>query len=212
MTPAPPDTPPAAGAAGALNPTSSSSPTLTPVPLSLILADFPLSIGATWVYSAEITYQNPEASDQLASWTGLITDTVMAENRTADGNLIFSMQEDMEPGPPPSVWRKPGTYEYIVSGDGVFDGDNKIYQWPLADQVTWEAMPDLGYVMNVNFMGNVVTPYGELKGCYQFFLATHPDASIYTFCPGTGFMEYYYQHFGTPQVEHFLLVAYIPGR
>jgi len=197
--------------------TPTQSPTILPspttVPPALILNDFPLAIGATWIYSSVVAYQNPDDFDLLLTWNGFITDTVIDENTTPDGRLVYTLQEDMAPIPPQGVWTQPGTYEYIVSGDGIFRGDIKIYQWPLpSDHVTWEAFPDSGYVMNVNIIGNVDTPYGELNGCYQFFLATHPDGTVDTFCPGIGFVEHFYQHRGTAQIEHFVLVSFIPGQ
>ncbi len=183
------------------------------MPESLIFADYPLALGATWIYSATIDYQKPNTFDQVISWRGLITDTIIDEYTTFGGNIVFTLQEDMNPPIElQGVHRQPATYAYVVSGDGIYKDGIKIYQWPLSDHVSWEAIPGLGYEMEVNFIGNIDTLYGELKGCYQFFLVTNPDSTVDTFCPGIGFVDHYYQHHGTVQIENFVLVDYRPGK
>jgi hypothetical protein len=190
--------------------------TLTPyptlVPPSLILADFPLSVGARWKYSEEISYQDPKDYNKLVSWSGFIMDKVVDKKTTPDGGIVFTLQEDLQPPSPDGVWRQSGTLEYTVSGDGVFKDDRKIYQWPLSDNMSWKAFSDFGYDTVASYSESVSTPYGELKGCYTFLTVTNPDTAFDTFCPKIGFVEHSYSHHGTPQVEHFMLVSYQPGQ
>jgi hypothetical protein len=192
--------------------TLSPVPSMTPSTLLSIMADFPLSPGATWKYAAEISYPDPANPSQVATWSGFITDKVTGQKTTPDGSLIFTIQQDLEPTPPQEVWRQSSTIEYTLTGDGVYDGRRKIYQWPLSDHSTWKAFADIEYLVNSDYLGDVETPYGKLSGCYGFLLATNPDTSIDTFCPGIGFVEHSYQHHGTPQFEHYVLVSYTPGQ
>ena len=182
------------------------------MPLTLILADFPLAMGATWTYAAEITYQDPADPSKSAVWKGTVTDKVIDRKITPEGRIVFTVQEDLEPQPPDLVWRQSGTFEYSIAGDGVFEGNMKVYQWPLEDNLMWEAFSDYGYEMFAQRVGEVATPYGKLEGCYIFGIATNPDTSMKTFCPGIGFAAFYYRHHGTTQNEDFSLSAYTPGQ
>ena len=193
-------------------PTLLPSPSSTPVPSSIILADFPLSVGATWKYSAEISFQDPNDHTKLVTWSGSITDKVVDRKITSDGGIVFTLQEDLKPNPTEGVWRKSGTYEYIVSSDGIVEDGWKIYQWPLSDDLTWTTFTGLIYKTFVKSIAIVNTPYGDLKGCYTFLLQTNPDTTIDTFCPKVGFVEHSYMHHGTPQNEHYVLVSYQPGQ
>jgi hypothetical protein len=188
------------------------SPSSTPVPLSLILADFPLALGTTWVYSAEISYQDPNDYMKLLTWTGTITDKVVDKKVESDGKMIFTVQEDLEPKPPKDVWRQSRTFEYIIVGDGVFEGAMKVYQYPLKDNLTWRAFADFEYDMNAYYVGEVITPYGKLDNCYSLLIATNPDTSIEIFCAGVGFVEHSYRHHGTPQDEKFVLSSFTLGQ
>ena len=188
------------------------SPSSTPVPLSLILADFPLVLGTTWVYSAEISYQDPNDYMNLLTWTGTVTDAVIDKKTESDGKVVFTVQEDLEPKPPEDVWRKSGTFEYTITGDGVFEGRMKVYQYPLEDNQTWQAFSDFGYEMMVHRIGQTVTPYGKVDNCFNLIIATNPDISIETFCAGIGFVEHSYRHHGTPQIEKFTLSAFTLGQ
>jgi hypothetical protein len=196
----------------AITTTVTSTPSLTPVPPSVILADFPLSVGATWKYSAEISYQDPIDYSKLVTWSGFITDKVVDREMTPDGKIVFTLHEDLKPTPPQDVWRQPGTYEYTIAGNGIFEDGIKIYLWPLSDHLVWKEYSDYGYDTHAKYTGIVSTPYGDLKGCYTFILQTNPDTSFDTFCPKIGFVEHSYIHHGTPQVEHFMLVSYQPGQ
>ena len=93
----------------------------------------------------------------------------------------------------------------------IFQASEKIIQWPLADKMSWTTWPDFEYQTEVSYQGDVETPYGLLKDCYQVFILTGPDVQIEMFCPGVGFVQHAYHHFGTPQDEHFELVSFEPG-
>ena len=188
------------------------APTSTPVPLAQILADFPLALGATWTYSGQISYADPADPSKVLTWEGDLIDKVIDRKSTPEGKIVFTVQEDLNPKPPEQVWRQPGTFEYTVAGDGVYVGDRKVYQWPLEDNLMWEAFSDYGYEVFAQRIGEVNTPYGKLENCYTFGLATNPDTSINTFCPGIGFVAYLYRHYGTPQDESFGLSSYTPGQ
>jgi hypothetical protein len=187
-------------------------PTSTSVPSSLILADFPLSVGTIWKYAAEISYQDPNVYTLTGVWSGSITDTVIDEKMAPEGRIVFTLQEDLQPPPPEGVWRQSRTFDYIVSGNGIFEGSMKVYQWPLLDYWSWEAIAGFGNNMHASYIRAVYTPYGVLKGCYQFLIDNNPDTSIDTFCPGIGFAEHIYRHHGSPQVEHYVLVSYTAGQ
>jgi hypothetical protein len=188
-----------------------STPFSTPVPSSLILAEFPLEIGITWEYEAEIAYQDPNDSMELLTWTGTVTDRVLDKKVDPDGKIVFTVQEDLEPEPPQSVWRQSRTFEYSISGDGIFDGGMKVFQYPLEDNQSWPVFAGFEYEMTTQYIGKVVTPYGELDNCYNFFIVTRPDTSIKTFCSGIGFAKHSYSHHGTPQNETFVLSSFTPG-
>ena len=188
------------------------SPSSTPVPLSLILADFPLAFGTTWIYSAEISYQDPKDYMKLLKWTGTVTDKVIDKKIETDRKIVFTVQEALEPKPPQDVWRQSRTFKYTILGDGVFEGSMKVYQYPLEDNQTWRAFADFEYDMNAHHIGEVVTPYGKLDNCYSFLVATNPDTSIETFCAGIGFVEHSYRHHGTPQDEKFVLSSFTLGQ
>ena len=193
-------------------PTTTPTPALTPVPPALILADFPLALGATWKYAAEFSYQNPSDFSKLVTWSGSVTDKVVKVEIQPDGRIVFTIREDLEPIPPQGVWRQSRTVDYTLSGDGIFEAGLKIYQWPLSDKLTWTAIADSGYEINVEYIGSVHVPYGEMNSCYVFSLFTNPDDTHDTFCPGIGFVEHSYRHHGTPQDERFTLISYEPGR
>lgn len=192
--------------------TSLLSPSATPVPLSLILTDFPLALGTTWIYSAEISYQDPDDYMKLLTWNGTVTDKVIDKKNEPDGKIVFTVQEDLEPKPPQDVWRQSRTFEYTVSGDGVFEGIMKIYQYPLEDNQRWRSFSDFGYETIAYRVGEVTTPYGNFDNCYTFIIATNPDTSIEIFCTGIGFVEHSYRHHGTPQVEKFVLSSFTLGQ
>jgi hypothetical protein len=202
---------------------STQSPSVTPpqtnVPVSsqtgtaslyeFILADFPLAVNATWKYSAEITYQDPEKVGEIETWTGIITDRAIENEKLSDGRQVFRIEETTEPLPPEAVWRQPGTFEYILSDDQVYKGDRKIYQWPLSDRLTWEYIP--GYLAEVDYIGVVKSGNFNWQNCSMISIITNADTTIDTFCSQVGFVEHFYKHHGTTQDEHFILQEFIPG-
>jgi hypothetical protein len=191
--------------------TSPFSPSPTPVPPKLILSDYPLKINAIWKYSAEISYQDPNNEARIVTWSGYISDKVVDKKATLDGGMIFTLQEVLEPTPPREVWRTSSTKEYTIMGDGIFEGNIKIFQWPLSNKLTWKVSPNLDLYIVANYIGQINTSYGELNGCYSLIFATNPDTTIDTFCPSIGFVKHSYMHHGTVQIEDFDLLYYDPG-
>ena len=187
-------------------------PSSTSIPLSLILADFPLALGTTWKYTAEISYQDPNDYMKLLMWAGAVTDKIVDTQIQPDGAIVFTVQEDLEPKPPEPVWRQSRTFEYTISGDGVYEGGMKVYQYPLEDSQTWQAFSDFGYEMFAHRIGEVVIPYGRLNNCYTFMIATNPDTLMKTFCSGVGFVKHSYRHHGSLQDEKFVLFSFIVGQ
>ena len=194
-----------------ITPSETQSISPTAVPSSLILAEFPLAMGTTWKYSAEISYQDPNDYLKLLTWVGTVTDKIIDKKVEPDGRIVFTVEEDLQPKPPEQVWRQSRTFEYTVSGDGVFQGSMKVYQYPLEDNPTWQAFSDFGYEVIAHHIGEVVTPYGKMDNCYTFLIATNPDTSIDTFCVGIGFVEHSYRHHGTPQDEEFVISSFTLG-
>ena len=162
---------------------------------------------------AEISYQDPNDDMKLLTWTGTITDKVVDKKSEADGWIVFTVQENLEPKPPEQVWRQSGSFEYEVSGDGVFEGGMKIYQYPLEDNTKWKAFfSSFNYEMVPHPIENINTPYGKLDNCYVFVYAIHLGTSVDTFCKGIGFVEHFYRHHGTPQNEKFVLSSFTFGQ
>ena len=191
--------------------TPTALPSETPASLPSVLAVFPLSTGAAWKYTAEIEYQDPDNLQETLTWTGMIIVSVVDQENTPDGKIVFTLKEDLDPTPPQDVWRQSCSFEYIADGGEIYEGSEKIVQWPLTDKMSWITWPDFEYQTEVSFTGNIETPYGNLEDCYQISILTGPDIQIKVFCPGEGFVHHYYHHFGTPQNERFDLVSFEPG-
>jgi hypothetical protein len=178
-----------------------------PAPPSSMFSAFPLAPGAVWTYSAQITYQDPNDLTKITAWVGVVRDTVLDKKAAADGSVVFTLQEDMQPAPPQGSWRQPSTFEYTLSAGGATRGRVKIIQWPLSDGLSWKSTPDFPNTVDAGYVST-----GELKDCYVLTQETNPDITVDVFCPGTGFVEHTYMHHGTPQVEHFVLTAFQPGQ
>jgi hypothetical protein len=181
----------------------------TPRESESILEDFPLAVNAIWKYSAEISYQVPEKVGEIETWTGTITDHVIGMEKLADGRQVYKIEETLEPLPPQTVWRQPGSYDYIISDDEIYKGDRKVYQWPLSDGMSWDYIP--GYLTRVDYIGGFDSQSFDLQDCYTLSIITNADTTIDTFCSQIGFVEHVYRHHGTPQDEHFILQDYLPG-
>lgn len=193
--------------------TLSPSSTPTPVPTSLILADFPLTIGTTWKYSAEISKQSPVEGAQLDKWSGIITIDVVQEIVQSDGKIVFTLHQELEPAPSKDIWRQPDNYEYILSGDGIFRDRAKIYQFPVSDNASWYLRSDFSYNRwYAKYLENVEVPYGKFEGCYVFFIDTNTDIAYETFCSGIGFVKHEYVHHSGLRHEKFVLVEYKPSQ
>lgn len=188
-------------------------PTETVPPMQSILEAFPLAKGARWEYVAEIEYQDPGDTQEIATWMGTVTVVVVSQETTPDGKLVFSLEETLSPDPPDEVWRESSSYWFTVSEGEILDEGRMLLQWPLADQMTWKTWPesDFDYQTGASYKENVETPYGALNDCYAISILTGPDIKIETFCPGVGIVQLFYHHFGTPQDEFFELVSFEAG-
>jgi hypothetical protein len=196
---------------GEASPTAAATP--TGVPPGMIITDYPLVLHAAWVYSAEIKVENPNDQNNPIQWNGTLTETIIGEESRADGTIVFSIQRDMWPAPPPELWTQPGIIMTRVQGDGVYSGAGKIYQWPLLDGAAWDMSPEgTGYFWQVTALALVQVPYGELHNCFTLTLGTNPDTTVNTFCPGVGFVEHVYFHHGSLYEEHFVLVEFRAGK
>lgn len=191
--------------------TSNSIFTPTPDSSAKVLTDFPLAVGATWIYSADISYQASNDPSEMNTWTGVITDKIIDKQTLQDGQIVFIVQESMEPPPPTEVWRQPDLFTYTVLGNMVYKNDLKIFEWPIVDEMHWAAFTGLEYEVLVKQTGEVDTLSGIYNDCYNLVLATTPDTTTDTFCQGIGFVKHSYQHHGTRQIENLTLASFSPG-
>jgi hypothetical protein len=189
------------------------TPVASPSDVPEILTVFPLAKGARWEYAAEIEYQDTDDAQSSATWTGTITVEVVDQERSPDGQIVFTLEETLVPTPPGEVWRGFRSYQYTVTATEIFDGAQIVLQWPLEDGLSWKTWPDSDFVYQTEVVlhGDVETPYGNLKDCYQIIVRTNPDVQIKMFCPEVGFVGHFYHHFGTPQDEFFELTAFEAG-
>ena len=193
--------------------TPTASPSETSAPVPDILAAFPLTKGARWEYAAEIEYQDPDNLQETLTWNGVITVSVVDQDNTPDGKIVFTLEEVLKPTPPQGVWRGFRSYQYTVAENEIFDEAQSVLQWPLEDGQTWKTWPDSDFVYQteVVFQGDVETSSGSYQDCYQITVRTNPDVQGRTFCPGVGYVQHFYRHFGTPQDEYFELTSFEEG-
>ncbi len=199
--------------------TPQSSPTRTPQPsaapyptsasLSSILAVFPIKIGTLWKYSVEIKYVDPISYTQTATWTGIITETVVDQAVQEDGSLIFTSKIETDSPLPEGVWNRVDTKEYVVSGESVYSG-GEILRWPVPESLSWPWAA--GYTWDAHLIDDLETPYKKLAGCYEIWLYTNSDTTVNTFCPGIGFARYLYHHHGSVQDEDWILIDFVAGK
>jgi hypothetical protein len=199
-----------------------SVPSLTPVPPSLILADFPLKVGATWKYSAEISFPDPEKSGETVKWTGVSVRKVVNMKISAEGKISFDLQEYLEPKPPPEYamylpLQRP--YDYTIAEDGIYEfyGSmfrGKIFQYPLYDGLSWIRWTDWDISTNVmQIEGEVITPYQKLNHCYRITTQASNYIMEDVFCQKVGFVIHRYKSIALPQDNSDLeLVSYESGQ
>lgn len=195
-----------------LTETSFSTATFTAVPTSPVLLEFPLAVGASWKYAAEITSGDNAAikdPSQLSKWSGFTTALVTGRRETSDGKIIFTIKQSDDPTVSNDYIFAP-SYEYSVYGDGVYKGENKILQFPLSDGLRWDWYE--GYTYFASYQEEVETPYGKYKGCYQIWLVTLSSTSSDTFCPNVGFVKHELEHNGTSHIEKYVLISFTPGQ
>ncbi len=178
-----------------------------------LLSDFPLELGATWKYAAEISYQDPEDSTRLATWTGIITDKVIDKKVVSDEKITFTIEETLEPTPPQGVWRVSNLHEYVVEGNGVYyHGNAKIYQYPLSDNLSWTVFQDAKLPLSVRYIGDVTTLYGTLRECHLLTIFSKAEIKEDVFCSGFGFVASSYRSFNGVQTDSLELISFESGK
>jgi len=181
---------------------------------SALLDDFPLELGATWKYAANISYQDTKDSYTLATWTGIITDKVVDKKVVSSEKIIFTIEETLEPNPPQGVWRVSSSYEYVVEGNGVYYEGNsaKIYQYPLSDNLSWAVFQDSKLPLRVQYIGDGTTLYGTLHECYLLSIFSKIYIKEDVFCSGYGFVESNFRSFNGVQTDVLELISFESGK
>jgi hypothetical protein len=189
-------------------------PSRTSVPLEAILSDFPLSVGAQWIYAVEATYlgsYSDTGTITYGSWTGSLTETIIAETRR-DGLQTYEVAIEVSPTPPEGVWSPPSPLPYQIVPDGVTRGGVKVYSWPLFDGASWPVEEGSEeYRWWVAAVDTVSTPFRTFSNCYTIGLITGPDTIYKAFCPGVGVVQYDYYHHPVPPAENWTLISFEPG-
>ena len=186
-----------------------------------ILDVFPLSAGATWVYSITV--------DDVAEyhWTGLVTETITAGKPQGLGSVF---QSDLQGHPfrtqpvdrlhsyvvlDGSVYKVPGTRDPLefVATEGQSFGVSQILVWPLAVGQKWgppEFLTRDVYVWRVETQESVSTPAGRFDGCYRLSFDWIDSRQLAWFCPGTGIVRWETHHHGTRHDEVWELREFRP--
>jgi hypothetical protein len=186
------------------------APSRTSVPIEAILSDFPLAVGAKWVYAVEVTYLASYSDDGTVTygyWNGTLVETIVGE-ATVDGAQAFEVAIETNPVPPPEVWVPPAPFYYEIAPDGVIRNGIKIYKWPLADGATWPAFEGIDYEWSAASLERVSTPFGTFTNCYTLALITGPDTTYEGFCPGVGVVQHEYFHHPSPPSERWSLISF----
>jgi len=189
-------------------------PSRTSVPTEAILSDFPLAVGAKWVYAIEVTYLESYSDTGTVTygyWNGTLSETIFGET-TIDGVQTYEVAIEVNPTPPERVWTPPEQLPYQISPDGVMRGGIKIYSWPLTDGASWPAFEEYDdYRWLVASLDTVSTPFRTFTDCYTLALITGPDTVYKAFCPGVGVVQYDYFHHPVPPAESWSLISFEPG-
>lgn len=207
----------AGGRTSAPQPTAVPSPTTTPTPepvdYSTVLKNFPLKIGATWVYSVTVAYyQATEAGAKQVRRSGLVTQTVASSWQAASGlHIAFGYQQN----PPDTLLEGQVDEEYVVNGNSIFVHGRETFQFPLQVGQQWnpfkETYSDAApgwYLWRVTAKEPVKLPNGSSEDCYQLEIQTQPDRMFRTFCPAVGVVKETYMHGGLGPVIEWELQRY----
>jgi hypothetical protein len=198
-------------AAATITPTSPA--TTAPATRPAILDAFPLSVGATWVYSVTV--------DDVVEyhWTGLVTETITASKSQSTG-WIF--QSDVQGHPfrtqpidrsrsyvvlDEHVYEVPGDRDPMgyVATEGQSFGVSQILIWPLSVGQKWGPAEFLVrgdvYVWRVEAQESVSTPAGNFDGCYRLAFDWADSNQLAWFCAGIGFVRWETHHHGSRHDE-----------
>ena len=195
----------------------------TPAAHPAILDIFPLSVGATWVYSVTV--------DDVVEyhWMGPVTETITAGKPQGLG---WVFQSDVQGHPFRSqpmdrlqfyvaqegrVYKVPGNrdpMEYVAT-EGQSFGVSQILVWPLSVGQKWGPAEFLArgdvYVWRVEAQENVSTPAGKFDGCYRLSFYWADSHQLAWFCPGTGVVRWETHHHGSRHDEVWELREFRPG-
>lgn len=189
---------------------------------------YPLSLGATWVYSATIDYQE---NSHLLHWSGTITETITNVSLQGDAR-IFEAEKIATPAVN-SNWIRPR--RYVLMADRLFDlsRDHDLdklvaargqgfdgvlaLMWPLTVGQRWGdaqfmARGDGWYVWQVEEQESVGTEKGNLADCYRVVFRTNPDHTMVWYCPGVGPARREYHHHGSVFDQVWALREFRAGR
>jgi hypothetical protein len=178
-----------------------------------ILQDYPLEVGATWVYSVTFVggRLNEDGEFQEDRWSGFITETIVSGGEVADG-LVFTATLQQ------SDHYRLDDRVYKVTRDSVYRDGLEILRLPLQVEQEWfpfgkeleelrgDAAPGW-YTWRVYEQGDVETPAGSFDDCLSLGLMTQPDHAFVWFCRDVGFVRREYHHHGTPDDRYWELYA-----
>ena len=176
---------------------------------------FPLSVGATWVYSVTI--------DDVVElhWTGLVTETITSSQPQGDGTVFQSELQGhpfrSQPGDRllsyvaqnGRVYKVPGDRDPMefVATEGQSFGASRILVWPLSIGQKWGPPEFLAredgryYIWRVEAQESVTTPAGKFDDCYRLAFDWTDSRQLAWFCPGTGFVRWETHHQGSRHDE-----------
>ncbi|MEJ5310189.1 MAG: hypothetical protein WHX52_10475 [Anaerolineae bacterium] len=204
---------------------------------ALMLPEFPLSPGTTWVYTY-IPYEPLESNPkQIVTATYVLTETVV-ETVAEAPYLFVRMRRDASLAsstPLTDATLPAGEFWYVISGTLVFEEfqvpDAKTfdpvasrldYAFPLADGKQWcpwqidpknPDKPEVVYceangLRTAVAIGAYETPAGSFTECYQISEAFLSGGVIRQFCNGVGVVAARYDHGGTRFGFEQTLVSY----
>jgi hypothetical protein len=188
-----------------------------------MVAVFPFAIGTAWTYHAVI---DTGTLDKLQHFDSAITETIIGATPYRE-NWVFHSQISGYPMPDSAI-----DIYYIVNGRGLYELPNadaaasaatnprfitdyafaQILAWPLE---VGQMMGDPAFmnaegrnVWVVLGIVDVEVPAGHFKSCYRISMFTNPDTTHRWFCPGVGFVQYEYHHYGSRDDEIWQLTSF----
>lgn len=213
------------------------SPVAPPSADALMLPEFPMATGTTWVYTY-IPYEPLESNPrQIVTATYVLTETVV-ETVAAAPYLFVRVRQDatlVSATPLKDRTAPTGDFWYVISGTLVFEefrapdvtafdpvASRLDYDFPLTDGKQWcpwqidPKNPDKPEVLYCEAnglrtavaIGAYETPAGSFTDCYQISEAFLSGGVIRQFCNGIGVVAARYDHGGTRFGFEQTLVSY----